>query len=296
MQTGLIFSRERQYRIKRARDKSLQKSRKTDKIVCVRLFFLLVWTLIAVACGMSLKSWLSTYGRSREESAIMQEKDDKDYKRGIDFVNEGRYEQAINSFEKVIEKNPNAIESHLQLGTLKKQENRPFEAVYHLQQYLRRANLKNTRIIEDLIKGAQQDYLRTIPGRPFDTYKLSDTVEKKYDSIRHENDNLKRQLAISEARIKELESYAARPTRQPPTQSVAVVKKKKPVVVEQPKPTPEPDPVKNYTVQSGDTLGKISRKFYGTSARWQEIFNYNQDVLSDPAKLKPGMEIKIPPK
>ena len=50
----------------------------------------------------------------------------------------------------------------------------------------------------------------------------------------------------------------------------------------------------NYTVQKNDTLQKISKKFYGTTKRWNKIYQANQDVLKGPNKLYPGQVLKIP--
>jgi tetratricopeptide (TPR) repeat protein len=49
-----------------------------------------------------------------------------------------------------------------------------------------------------------------------------------------------------------------------------------------------------YTVQKGDTLAAISRKFYKNAGQWQKIMDANKDVVPDPTKLKPGMVLKIP--
>lgn len=49
-----------------------------------------------------------------------------------------------------------------------------------------------------------------------------------------------------------------------------------------------------YTVQSGDTLGKISRNFLGKAGRYMDIFNMNTDQLSNPDLIKVGQELKIP--
>ena len=51
-----------------------------------------------------------------------------------------------------------------------------------------------------------------------------------------------------------------------------------------------------YKVQKGDTLWKISRKFYGTGKSWKKIFKANQDILSAPDKVKAGIELRIPAK
>ena len=49
-----------------------------------------------------------------------------------------------------------------------------------------------------------------------------------------------------------------------------------------------------YVVQKGDTLQKISFKFYGTHHKWKKIYDVNKSGLKDPAKLYPGQKLKIP--
>lgn len=46
-----------------------------------------------------------------------------------------------------------------------------------------------------------------------------------------------------------------------------------------------------YTVVAGDNLTKIGEK-YGLS--WQQVFDANRDIISDPDKIHPGQELKIP--
>jgi len=52
--------------------------------------------------------------------------------------------------------------------------------------------------------------------------------------------------------------------------------------------------VEKYTVQKGDTLQKISKKFYGTTKKWHKIYEANQDKLKGPNKIYPGQTINIP--
>ena len=64
-------------------------------------------------------------------------------------------------------------------------------------------------------------------------------------------------------------------------------------------PTPGPPSAdetgpRTYKVVNGDTLAKISKHFYGTSTRWQQILEANHDKLRDDKSLKAGMELKIP--
>ena len=49
-----------------------------------------------------------------------------------------------------------------------------------------------------------------------------------------------------------------------------------------------------YTVQKGDTLQKISEKFYGTTKNWTKIYKANKDVLKSPDRIRPGQKITIP--
>ena len=46
-----------------------------------------------------------------------------------------------------------------------------------------------------------------------------------------------------------------------------------------------------YTVEAGDNLSKIGEK-YGIT--WQQIFEANKDIISDPDMIHPGQELKIP--
>lgn len=51
---------------------------------------------------------------------------------------------------------------------------------------------------------------------------------------------------------------------------------------------------RTYTVQPGDNLSKISKEFYGNANQYMKIFEANKDKLSDPDKIKAGMELVIP--
>ncbi len=56
----------------------------------------------------------------------------------------------------------------------------------------------------------------------------------------------------------------------------------------------EPANIEKYTVQKGDTLQKISQKFYGTTKKWNKIFEANKDKLKAPNKIYPGKIIDVP--
>ncbi|WP_269236591.1 LysM peptidoglycan-binding domain-containing protein [Flavobacterium flavigenum] len=49
--------------------------------------------------------------------------------------------------------------------------------------------------------------------------------------------------------------------------------------------------LREYTVENGDSLSKIA-KSYGVS--WQDIFEANKDIISNPDLIQPGWKLKIP--
>lgn len=49
-----------------------------------------------------------------------------------------------------------------------------------------------------------------------------------------------------------------------------------------------------HTVVSGDTLGKISKNYYGNAMKYPVIFEANKPMLKDPDKIYPGQVLRIP--
>ncbi|HZW62917.1 MAG TPA: peptidoglycan-binding protein LysM [Flavobacteriaceae bacterium] len=57
---------------------------------------------------------------------------------------------------------------------------------------------------------------------------------------------------------------------------------------------PEPE-AQFHTVVSGDTLGKIAKKYYGNAKKYQVIFEANTPMLKNPDLIYPGQVLRIPP-
>ena len=49
-----------------------------------------------------------------------------------------------------------------------------------------------------------------------------------------------------------------------------------------------------HVVQKGDTLSKIADEYYGDKMLYPQIFEANQDILTDPDKITPGQRLLIP--
>jgi nucleoid-associated protein YgaU len=53
-----------------------------------------------------------------------------------------------------------------------------------------------------------------------------------------------------------------------------------------------PNPHRVHRVQPGETLDRISAKYYGDSTRWRQIAGAN--AIADPLALRPGSLLSIP--
>jgi len=56
---------------------------------------------------------------------------------------------------------------------------------------------------------------------------------------------------------------------------------------------PEPE-AQFHEVQSGDSLSRIAKKYYGDAMKYPVIFEANKPMLKDPDKIYPGQVLRIP--
>jgi nucleoid-associated protein YgaU len=49
-----------------------------------------------------------------------------------------------------------------------------------------------------------------------------------------------------------------------------------------------------YIAHAGDTLPDIAERLYGRRARWVELLRHNEQVVSDPFVLQPGLRLRLP--
>jgi nucleoid-associated protein YgaU len=52
--------------------------------------------------------------------------------------------------------------------------------------------------------------------------------------------------------------------------------------------------VRTHAVAAGDTLSRISQRYYGDPGRWRVIFDANRDTLDATGTLRVGMVLRIP--
>ena len=114
---------------------------------------------------------------------------------------------------------------------------------------------------------------------------------------------------------KPLVSVASREKAQPPTpvtkEQTAPVEDKKSLVSKSAavsqgkvlqtsiKPTQaslaKADIAQEYTIQAGDTLSKISERFYQSQLKWTMIYEANRETIKNPHYIYIGQQIRIPP-
>tara|TARA_B100001248_G_scaffold262589_1_gene259780 strand:+ start:81013 stop:81741 length:729 start_codon:yes stop_codon:yes gene_type:complete len=225
---------------------------------------------LGLACGC----------RFGEDVDTVSEVEEKHYLRAQRLLKEGRNNEALAAFLKVVEKRSEAPESHLEVGQLYLRHlGDPVTSIYHFRKYLEyRSDSEQSSLVRQLIETAQKEFARKLPGRLYaqevDRLDMLDLVEQ----LRDENLQLKRELSAVKSGTLRLAK----------TETVEKRFQYGPQVVEE---LPQP---KTYIVEGGDTLSRISTKVYGNPGRWKEIFEANRGLLNSPHDLRSGQELEIP--
>ncbi|MBA2422047.1 MAG: LysM peptidoglycan-binding domain-containing protein [Chitinophagales bacterium] len=55
-----------------------------------------------------------------------------------------------------------------------------------------------------------------------------------------------------------------------------------------------PEASREYTIERGDTLSNIAKKFYGNAGDWKKIYEANKNTIKNPDLIYPGEKIIIP--
>ena len=234
---------------------------------------------------------------------VVSETDEKQFQLAQDLKGEGRTEEALSAFLRVIDARRDAPESHLEAGYIYLRTMKdPIRAIYHFERFLQfRPQSPQAAQVRQLIETAEKEFARQLPAQPYqgelDRIDLMELVK----TLKLENDSLKRDLVAAERKLTE-GSFSPSPsteraplavTPQPRLAPVPQVQTPQPVAPAAPQPDPASVPL-SYTVQSGDSLSSISKKFYGTPSRWIDIYQANRDRLASENALRVGQEIRIP--
>jgi LysM repeat protein len=281
-----------------------------------RLWFPLLGALLLAGC---------TDGDRVKTAA---EIDEPYYREGGALLKNGRKQEALGAFLKVIDKRgADAPESHLSVGIIYAEHiNDPLSAIYHYRRYLAlKPNGPLTTQIRQRIDAATREFARTLPAQPLENQVQRVDLVAALDRLKQENETLKQQLADAKAGRGSVLAPASEPVPAVPAEaapassfnfSVDAMPTVRTRPVQAPTRPPAPAPARatpvtpppkspaivsqpvagnrRHTIQPGDTLSKISQQYYGNRTRVNDIFAANRGVMKSTTDLKPGMVLRIP--
>jgi len=268
-------------------------------------------------------------GCGGDAASLSSEMDDSNYRDGKQMERQGRWDEALSDYLKVIDRRgDSAPESNLDAGLIYLNHIKdPIFAIYHFRKYLElEPNSKQAVYVRGLIDAAKREFARALPGQPLESETQHMGLEEQVARLQRENDELKAENAAlrAGAPVPVVHSSAIDITSIPAPQSVAQdagqpAGAASPISlapVEQAdmgavsairgapqeaqaqaapsKPAPAAG-ARHHTVARGDTLFSLAQKYYGSRSRWRDIYAANRDLLaSEKAPLKIGWELKIP--
>ena len=187
---------------------------------------------------------------------------------------EGNFSEAINLYEAALDGTQASAATHYKLGLIYDDKlNDPFNALHHFKRFL--ALQPTGKRAEEVKSFMKRDELALSTSLAGDSM----VPRSEFARLSNENLNLRQQLG---------DRWAAEKLASATAQKNSSRNKHSPNEQE------KNSSPRNYTVQPGDTLASIARKFYKSSARWPRIMEANSKTISKPADLKPGQTLVIP--
>ena len=133
------------------------------------------------------------------------EVDEPEYRHGKEMLKQGRNQEALSDFQKVIEKRGllNAPEAHLELGLLYQQHIRdPIQAIYHFRKYRElKPSTQQAELVRLRIDAAMREFASTLPGKPLDSPLAPSDYPEVLQQLKRENDQLRSALANARASV-----------------------------------------------------------------------------------------------
>ena len=247
--------------------------------------------------------------------AFGSEVNDPYYQRGKELLRQGRNQEALGAFLKVIEKRgDDAPESHLEAGLLYQQYvgPDPIAAIYHFNKYIElQPNSRQADLVRQRKDAAMRQFARSLPALSLETQAARLEFMSRIDELQKENLQLKEELAaLHQGRTSSNGPSGAPPPdagspppatralRLSPVTAAATATVTKPSQTARQPPAaaanPPPAAVRRHVVAQGETLYKIAQRYYGSGAKWPAILEANRDVLKNENSMRAGMELRIP--
>jgi tetratricopeptide (TPR) repeat protein len=269
-------------------------------------------------------------GCGGDPSSLSSEMDDSNYKDGQEMERQGRWDEALTDYMKVIDRRgDSAPYSNLDAGLIYLNHIKdPIFAIYHFRKYLElEPNSKQAVYVRGLIDAAKREYAKALPGPQLesetDHLGLGDQVarlQRENDELRAENAALRAGVPVPVVHSSAIDissiptpqsiaqdapqpAAAASPITLAPVEQVDDGAQPAIASAPQEEPPQKPAPsrpaaaaaVRHHTVARGDTLFSLAQRYYGNRSKWRDIFAANRDLMaSENTPLKIGWDLKIP--
>lgn len=152
---------------------------------------------------ISLLLLLLFSGCERGERVTFSPEDmDPNYSRGKQLQRQGRNQEALLAFLKVIAtRGDNAPESHLEAALIYEGHIKdPIAAIYHYRKFLElQGNSRQAEQVRPRIDAAKREFARTLPANPLDDASVKLGYMEQLDRLQRENDQLKAEIVALRA-------------------------------------------------------------------------------------------------
>lgn len=235
------------------------------------------------------------------------------------YKNNNRYTEAAKTFEEYLLLNPKSARTHQELANLYHDHlNDPLLAVYYYRQYLKylpSAKKEDVATVSLWMQNAEKEYYNQLKDK-FDDQAEAAALKKETIHLRDQNDKFKRylrQLIIQNRRLsgmlssqnKVIHAELDENTEEPDRVSVPSPRESVPASVSEHKASasaPEQPAYTDakgkkyyhYVVKDGDSLSKISTRFYGNPAQADLIYDANKEALPSRSQIRTGQKLVIP--
>ena len=198
---------------------------------------------------------------------------------------EGDFKAAERQIVRYLAAHPDSAEAHLKLASLYDESlDDPVGAVYHYREFLRLD--PGSPLREEVEKWMRASQRRCAPAD------AATPSAAEYARLMQENAELKVLSERQRRELADLRRRPAAPATPPPQLPAASAAPSAPSAP--PSAAPAVPEIIEYEIRSGDSLGKIARRFYGSSQKIEPILRANN--LTERSILHIGQKLKIPQK
>jgi len=195
------------------------------------------------------------------------------YRKGEQLRKEGNPVEAESYFRRYLERVPEAPLGHLALAGLYDEAlANPTAALYHYDEYLRLipADSPDRATVEQCRQLVRTKLFRQLSGEPLPALP-ADKLAEENKKLLQLNEQMKLYIINQNRKLAELQRGPAAAA---------------------PEATVSASGERTYTVQSGDTPGKIAQHVYGSASKYQKIMDANS--LTGSGNLHIGQKLIIP--